>query len=110
MSEKIIKVCPHCKEAGLKTMDAGLSTEYKYCTGCKTELFLDECDEKVEKTMRFVDENGRAVYYKENTSSREKRRESLKRTMIARRKGKFPVLAVSRRDQNLLRKLRKGKK
>lgn len=110
MSEKIIKVCPHCKEGSLKTKDAGLSTEYKYCTHCKVELFLDECDEKVEKTMRFVNENGRAIYYKENVNSKEKRRESLKRTMMARRKGEFPVLAVSRRDQALLRKLRKGRK
>ena len=110
MSEKIIKICQHCKEANLKTMDAELSTEYKYCRTCKVELFLDECDEKVEKTMRFVNENGRAIYYKENVASKEKRRESLKRTMMARRKGQFPVLAVSRKDQALLRKLREGRK
>ena len=110
MSEKIIKICPHCKDASLRTMDAGLSTEYKYCLTCKVDLFLDEVEEKVEKTMRFVNENGRAIYYKENPTSKEKRRESLKKTMIARRKGQFPVLAVSRRDLSLLRKLRKGKK
>ena len=110
MSEKIIKICPHCKEANLRTVDAELLTEFKYCRTCKVELFLDELDEKVEKTMRFINENGRAIYYKENPNSKEKRRESLKRTMMARRKGQFPVLEVSRRDQALLRKLREVRK
>ena len=100
--KRIIQICPHCEEANLRTKDKGLSTEYKYCLGCKVELFLYEVKEVVEIVHSWVDETGKRIFYKNNPDSSEKRKKSLRKALMAKR-----VKNISSRDRNLLRRLRK---
>jgi len=100
--KKIIKICPHCKEASLRTKDKGLSTEYKYCLGCKVELFKDELDEKIEIVHSYFAEDGKRIFYKDNEVSNAKRIETLRKTLIAKK-----AKGLSYRDRNTLRQLRK---
>lgn len=100
--KKIIQICPHCEEASLRTKDRGLSTEYKYCLNCKVELFLDEVKEKEEIVHSWIDEKGNRVFYKQNTDSNERRKATLRKTLIAKK-----TKGLSYRDRNTLKQLRK---
>jgi len=101
--------CPECKHGdGLRKIE-----DFYRCSGCGHEWFDDEIIKVPYKTASFVNEEGRTVYIAQTPERIERLKDKGAYKNLAKSKkrhpnGRFqPSGGISRKDKNLLRRLRK---
>jgi transposase-like protein len=99
--------CPECLDKTGENLKKVYREDFYRCSGCKNEWFEHELIKTKYKTATFVNEKGKRIYVAQTPKRLEEMKIRGVYDKVADKRKRQPNGRFSRRDKNLLRRLRK---